>query len=330
VVMSVLFPLALLTHARRRLTAVGLVITATVALLAWMPDAGALWSRLHGARRAAILFGEDGSGTFVLKSERGTFRRRVTVFANGAAHSWIPYGGIHTVLGALPAMLHPHPRNVAVIGLGSGDTLFAIAGRKEIERITCIEIVKPQLPTLARLQRDDPYPGLQAILGDPRIEQVYGDGRLHLMRSARAYDLIEADALWPTSAYAGNLYSQGYFTLLRDRLEPRGLAVTWAPTVRVRNTFVTVFPHVLDYGDIIIGSRDAIVVDVAAMRARVSDPDARRRYAESGVDILALLSPYLDRQPRVFGPADDRSRLVDVNTDLFPRDEFGVPRRVEK
>ena len=338
VVMSALFPLALVTRTRgtsmdasggapRRLATVGVVVAAIIALLVWLPDAGTLWGGLHGARRAAILFDEDGSGTFVLKSERGTFRRRVTVFANGAAHSWIPYGGIHTVLGALPAMLHPDPRDVAVIGLGSGDTLFAIAGRKEIQRITCIEIVKPQLPTLARLQRDEPYAGLQAILDDRRIEQVYGDGRLQLMRSTRAYDVIEADALWPTSAYAGNLYSLGYFTLVRNRLKPRGLAVSWAPTVRVRNTFVIVFPHVLDYGDIVIGSKDAIVVDAAAIRARVSAPDVRRRYAESGVDIVALLSPYLDRQPRVFGPADDRSRLLDVNTDLFPRDEFGVPLR---
>ena len=329
VVMSVLFPLLQLLRSfgsspLRRFAPVAAVLAAIAALLTRMPDARMLWSGLHGARPAAMLFGEDGSGTFVLKSDRGVFRRRVTVFVNGSTHSWIPYGGIHTVLGALPAFLHPNPRDVAVIGLGSGDTLFAIAGRKEVERITCVEIIKPQLETLRRLQREDPYPGLQAILGDPRIEQVYGDGRLYLMRSTGRYDVIEADALRPTSAYAGNLYSFGYFTLLRDRLKPNGIAVSWAPTGRVRNTFINVFPYVLDYGDILIGSREPIALDAAAIRARLTD-DVRGRYTESGVDIVALLAPYLDRQPLLHTPADDRSNRRDINTDLFPKDEFGVP-----
>ena len=43
------------------------------------------------------------------------------------------------------------------------------------------------------------------------------------------------------------------------------------------------------------------------------------------MDIVALLTPYLDRAPRVYGPADDRSHLMDINTDLFPKDEFSVP-----
>ena len=334
VVLSVVFPVLQLVRTSgssgpRRFAPVAAVLAAIAALLAWMPDAATLWGGLHGARPAMMLFGEDGSGTFVLKIDRSVFRRRVTVFVNGSTHSWIPYGGIHTVLGALPAFLHPHPRDVAVIGLGSGDTLFAVAGRPAVERLTCVEIVRPQLATLERLHREQPYPGLGAILGDPRIEQVYGDGRLYLMRSTRRFDLIEADPLWPTSAYAGNLYSHGYFTLLRDRLKPNGIAVSWAPTGRVRNTFINVFPYALDYGDIVIGSREPIAFDADAIRARLTDA-VRARYAESGVDIATLLAPYLDRQPRLHTPADDRSHRGDVNTDLFPKDEFGLPLAIEE
>jgi spermidine synthase len=330
VVLSLLFPVALLVRSaggRSRVRVVSLagVVAAMVLLVVWIPDAARLWAGLHGGRPATILYGEDGSGTFVLKSERGTFRRRVTVFVNGSAHSWIPYGGIHTILGALPAFIHPEPRDVAIIGLGSGDTLFASAARREVERLTCIEIVRPQLPTLERLQREQPYSGLHAILGDRRIEQVYADGRLYLMQARQHYDIIEADALWPTSAYAGNLYSDGYFTLVRDRLKPNGLAVSWAPTRRVRNTFLNVFPHVLDYGDIVIGSRDPIAWDESAIRQRLADERVQDYFEESGVDVLDLLTPYLDRRPRLFTPADDRSMMADVNTDLFPKDEFGLP-----
>jgi spermidine synthase len=145
------------------------------------------------------------------------------------------------------------------------------------------------------------------------------------MRAGKDYDIIEADALRATSAYAGLLYSDAYFGLLRDRLKAGGLAVTWSPTARVHNTFVTVFPHVLSYGDIVVGSNEPIAFDRRAIRARLADPRVQAYYARAVVDIVGLLRPYLDRAPRVYGPSHDRSRLQDINTDLFPKDEFSVP-----
>lgn len=35
----------------------------------------------------------------------------------------IPYENIHTALSFVPAMLHPKPEDVLIIGLGSGNTL---------------------------------------------------------------------------------------------------------------------------------------------------------------------------------------------------------------
>jgi spermidine synthase len=300
------------------------MIAGSACLVAVMPDGPSLWARFHGSTPAFVDVGEDGSGTSVLRTVPGR-APGVVVFANGVGQSWIPYGGIHTVLGALPAFIHPRPRTAAVIGLGSGDTLFGMAGRPDLERITCVEIIRPQLETLSRLLERWRYPGLVAILSDRRIDHVYGDGRLHVMHAEHAYDIIEADALRPTSAYAGLLYSDAYFMLIRDRLKPGGLAVTWSPTVRVHNTFVTVFPHVLSYGDIVLGSNEPIAFDAAAIRGRLADLKVRAYYGHAVVDIVALLTPYLDRAPRVFGPADDRSGMVDVNTDLFPKDEFSVP-----
>jgi spermidine synthase len=108
-------------------------------------------------------------------------------------------------------------------------------------------------------------------------------------------------------------------------LKPGGLAVTWSPTARVHNTFVTVFPHVLSYGDIVLGSNGPIAFDAAAIRRRLAEPEVQAHYKQAVVDIVALLTPYLDRAPRVHGPGDARSTLVDINTDLFPKDEFSVP-----
>ncbi len=297
----------------------GAVVTA-------MPETRTLWAALHGANPHFMFLGEDETGVSLVKLASGAFAdRRAEVFVNGLGQSWLPYGDIHTALGVLPAFLHPDPRDVAVIGLGSGDTVFGLAGRREITRITCVEIVRPQLGTLVSLGRVYDYPGLQHALRDPRVEHVNGDGRIFAMRAGQQFDIIEADALRPGSAFAGNLYSDGYFRLLRDRLRPGGLAVTWAPTPRVRRTFLKVFPHVVMYGDILIGSGSPIYSNSDLIRSRLADPLVVEYYAAAGVDVRSLLRPYIGLPPQRFDESYDRSAIDDINTDLFPRDEFELP-----
>jgi spermidine synthase len=305
-------------------TAVIATVTA-VAVVAAMPQARALWAGLHGVAVNRVVFGEDETGLSLIKLPGGTFGGRSQVFVNGVGQSWMPYGEIHTLLGALPAFVHPNPKEVAIIGLGSGDTLFGLAGRREIERVVCIEIIRSQLDTLRNFDRVYGYAGLKRLLADPRIEHVTGDGRLYAMHVGREFDIIEADALRPGSAYSGNLYSDRYFTLLRDRLKPDGLAVTWAPTPRIQRTFLKVFPHAVAFRDILIGSRSPIQIDFAAIRSRIADPQTIRYYSEAAIDIQRLFEPYLSETPQVFDARLDRSAIVDINTDLFPRDEFAVP-----
>jgi spermidine synthase len=302
-------------------TAAALVLVAlSVAVL--LPSELRLWARLHGTVPQRLVVSEDASGLSVLKADG----RNAVVFVNGIGQSWIPYGNIHTVLGALPAFVHPNPREAAVIGLGSGDTVHALAGRGELSRIVCIEIIRPQLTTLEEWRRRTEYGGLAALLSDPRIEQVAGDGRAYLMNAGRTFDIVEADALRPSSAYSGNLYSTGYFELVRSRLAPGGLAVSWAPTPRVIDTFLHVFPHALGFGDIVIGSNAPIRFDAAEIRERLAAADVQGYYFRAGVNINALLARYLDTPPQILqAGASAPPAPVRLNEDLFPRDEFGVP-----
>lgn len=302
--------------------AVGAVLVGGVILM--MPGRQRLWASLHGTVPARVIVAEDGTGVSVLKGERADFHR-VVVYVNGLGQSWIPYGDIHTVLGALPAFVHPHPRTAAVIGLGSGDTLFGLAARPDLERVTSIEIVAPQLTTLQALTRLSSYPGLLTTTSDPRVEHIVGDGRLYLRRAGRRYDIIEADALRPTSAYSGNLYSDAYFQLLRSHLNPGGLAVTWAPTARVARTFASVFPYVWQQRDIVIGSDTPIEVSPEATLERLRRRSVSDYFVSSGVDIEALLGPYLAGPWRSDGRSHVPSTSADINTDLYPRDEFDIP-----
>jgi spermidine synthase len=269
-----------------------------------------------------VIQAEDSSGVALLKSSPGS--GPTVVFANGLGQSGLPYGGAHAVLGAMPAMVHPHPESVAVIGLGSGDTLFAIGGRAETSTIDSIEIIAPEFDTLRRLDEQSFYPGLRMLLRDGRVRHWFTDGRAFVRTGERRYDIIEADALRPTSAYAGNLFSVEYFELLRSRLNPGGLAVTWTPTPRVVESFVKAFPHVLLFDFFALGSTDPVRFDRSAIEARIQQPFTRDYYARAGINVGELLAPYLNQAPRVYGPEFDRTSLVNVNRDLFPKDEFAV------
>lgn len=324
VALSAVFALSALrwsAHRRRAKASVAVVVALLIVIILLLPSRTTLWAALHGVRSTNILVAEDGSGVSVLKSGSPSFAAGVAVFVNGLGQSYLPYGGIHTELGALPALFHPSPQSAALIGLGSGDTLFAVAGRPELQRIVSIEIVKPQIDTLRDLQARHPYPGLSTVLTDPRIQHVFGDGRLVLKVGGETFDIIEADALRPQSAYAGNLYSREYFELLRRQLKPGGFAVTWAPTPRVTRTFVDVFPHVVGFGGILVGSDRVIPLDRATIEARLVDPRVVNYYSMAGIDIRHLLIPLLNAA-HVFS-ARDAEMSGDRNTDLNPRDEFG-------
>jgi spermidine synthase len=311
-----------LASTRLRAGGVVLAMGAAIALCMVSPSGPTLWARLHGTSPDRILYGEDGSGTSVLKAEESASGPMTVVYINGIGESHLPFGGYHTVLGALPVLLHPDPKAVCIIGLGSGDTLYASGGRPGTESLVLIEILAPQLGTLISLDRSRPTPGLGALLRDPRIDFMSGDGRAFLMRTPRRFDVIQADALRPYAAYAGNLYSYEYFRLLGSRLTPGGFAVSWGPTERTRAAFLRAFPHAAFFGHTLVGSNEPIRWERDVVRQRMREPRVEAYYHRVGIDLEALVGPVVDEGPVVFGPADPRPGFDRVNTDLFPYDEY--------
>jgi spermidine synthase len=294
-------------------------VAAALAIVA-VPDRQTFWARLHGAEPADVTLAEDRTGVALMKARRaGT---QIVLHANGTGQSWLPFSGTHTALGALPAFIHPRPERVAIIGLGAGETAFGAAGREETRIIDSIEIIRPELAVLRAFPARPRFPAVEAILADPRVRHHFTDGRAFLRRSDLRYDVIEADALRPASAYSGNLYSVEYFELVRDHLERGGLAVTWVPTRRVLRTFASVFPFVLVFRDVAVGSATEIPFDRPVVDARLTSAFAARHYARGQMDIAAQLRPYLSSDVLRFDPASDRTPLTDLNHDLWPKDEF--------
>ena len=289
------------------------LVTLVLAALAWaVPGPERLWRRLHGVRSEVklVFFEEDATSVVALTPDEAGWRLSV----NGKGNSWMPYGSGHTLLGAMPATVHPAPLDVAVVGLGSGDTAWASAWRRETRSLTVFEISAPQPRVLWRLLGFMDVPDTRQLLEDPRLRIRIEDGRKALEADSKLYDLIETDATWPETAGSGNLYSVEFFEAAKRRLKPGGVMCTWAPTARVGATFQAVFEHVLETpaGDTLIGSRDPIAFAPEEWSARAAfgtgylGVERARQVAEA----VATLRPA--RPPLPTAP----------NRDLWPRDEY--------
>ncbi len=290
-------------------------VTLLLVALAWaLPGPKPLWRRLHGIQAAVPLafFEEDATSLVALTPDEGGWRLSV----NGKGNSWLPYGSGHTLLGALPATVHAAPRDVAVVGLGSGDTAWASAWRPETRSLTVFEISAPQPRVLWRLLGFVAVVDTRHLLEDPRLRIRIEDGRKALEARDERFDLIEADATWPETAGSGNLYSLEFFRAASQRLRPGGVMCTWAPTPRVVATFRAVFPHALEAegGDVLIGSLEPIAYapETWAARAATATPYLGAARVRDVVQAVAKLRPA--------GPVP----AVSLNRDLWPRDEYAV------
>ena len=240
---------------------------------------------------------------------------------NGKGQGALPFFEGHTLLGAVPAILHGAPRDVAIIGLGTGGTAWASACRPETVSVTVYEIFGPQRRLLNGFRGLELYPPLEGFLRDPRVRIEVADGRNALDHSSREFDLIEADPIFPDRAYSGNLYSVEFFSRCARKLKRGGFVCTWAPTARIYASFHRAFPYVvgLENRSIVVGSNDPIPVEVETWAARATSPAVVSYLGEE------LSQDLLKRVQKCKPLVRTGRRAVDVNHDLFPRDEFLSP-----
>jgi spermidine synthase len=287
-----------------------------LALAAVLPSQDRLWRRLHGTANERALIAEDATGLAAILPRTHDWH----VVVNGKHHSRLPFGGIHTRLGAIPALVHPAPLDVAIIGLGSGDTAWAAGCRRETRSVTVFEISGSQHRLLWSIAKREPLMDLRRFLADPRLDVRLADGRHAIAHGAARYDLIEADALWPYAAYSGNLYSVEFFAECARRLKPGGILCTWTPTPRILASFRTVFRHVAGPGRqiFLLGSNEPFVEDKGAWMARLAEA-ADYLGGERAEEVRTSLAKVV-----VFDESDPPLEGA-LNRDLFPRDEFNSP-----
>jgi spermidine synthase len=205
------------------------------------------------------------------------------------------------LLAHLPLLLHPNPRRVCVIGLGSGVTLGASLTHP-VERADVVEI-SPEVVEASSFFAAENH----NALNDPRTELIVGDGRSHLLLSTEQYDVIISEPSNPWMAGVASLFTREFFLAARARLAPGGILMQWAHTYSISDadlrsivaTFVSVFPAgsawlVAESDLLLVGATGPIAALEDGISAAWSRPGVAADLDEAAVrDPFSVLSLYV-------------------------------------
>ena len=241
------------------------------------------------------------------------------------------------LLGALPVLLHRDPKELCVIGLGSGVTVSSALATGLVRHVDVVEI-SPEVVEASRFFSRETGDVLRA----PAVTLILGDGRSHLRLTKRKYDVIVSEPSNPWMAGVAALFTREFFQAARARLEADGILCQWAHTYDMSDadlrsivrTFAAIFPQstmwrVGDGDLLLIGTtgRD-IESRLAEIRERCLREAITAGLADVGIEPTAaafeLLSLFAGGPAEVVRYGDDAAIQTDDRMAL----EFSAPRAI--
>lgn len=229
----------------------------------------------------------------------------------------------------IPMLVHPDPRKVMVIGLGSGITLGSVMTHP-VDRADCVEI-SPAVVRAAAFFKD----WHDDVTKDPLANIILDDGRNRLLASEETYDVIISEPSKPWISGVSNLFTRESYELYKKRLKPGGIACQWFHYYSMSprdfkitlRTFLSVFPYVqvwnVDNNVFLVGSEEPILIDTSVMAERM-----RRPKVAKDMERVNAETPYLLLGYYMFGEEEAREYVGEgpINTDNLPIIEFSAPR----
>jgi spermidine synthase len=242
---------------------------------------------------------------------------------------------LQRMLGHIPALVHPNPQSVLIVGFGAGVTAGTFVVHPGIRNITICEL-EPLIPPVSTqyFAREN-----YNVLHDPRTQIHYDDARHFILTSKEKFDIITSDPIHPWVKGTSSLYSKQYFELVKQHLNPGGVVTQWVPlyesdeeTVKSElATFFDVFPNGTIWGNdidgdgydiVLLGQAEATHINLDAMQERLGKPE-NQRVARS-LEAVTFRSA-LDLMATYAGRATDLTPWLahaDINDDLSMRLQY--------
>ena len=287
-------------------------------------------------RAGRLLYYREGvAGTVAVRTLTGTMSLAIDgkVDASNAGDMLT-----QRLLAHVPLLLHPDPKQIAILGLGSGVTLGS-ALTHPIDRADVLEI-SSEVAQAARFFDKENH---RAVV-DPRTRMIIGDGRTHLLMTRQNYDVIVSEPSNPWMAGIASLFTREFFQAARDRLAPGGILCQWAHTYDISTsdlksivaTFISVFP---DGSLWLVGDGDVLLIgsNTPIAGGAVREPPLRRIYdawdrpgVRDNLATVGALEPFhLFSMFVADGPALAQwSAGAGIQTDRRMALEFSGPRTV--
>jgi spermidine synthase len=285
---------------------------------------------------ARIEFFRDGKTASVAVVASGTTNAIVTNGKSDAALQMDPDAPpsadetTMAMLAILPLAAHPSPRDIAVIGWGSGmstDLLLASAAPRRVETIE----IERAMHEGARLFGSR----VARAYEDPRSHVVFDDARTYFSTGRKRYDVIVSEPSNPWVSGVGSLFTREFYRLLRGHLQPSGLVVQWLHSYELDDpllmtmlaALLSEFPHVEAYA-----SHGTDIILLAGM-APIGELDLSRLADEpmaGELRRLGLAEPG-DLAARKVGNQDTLAALVSLyatepHSDFHPLVALHAPR----
>jgi spermidine synthase len=241
----------------------------------------------------------------------------------------------HFILKAhLPLMFIEHPKHVLVVGLGLGITTSSIFRHWDVERVDVIELSPGVVKAQQHLKDVN-----QDVLSDPRLVLKIDDGRNYLKFTRKKYDLITADPIHPRISGVGVLYTEEYYRLIRERLNPNGVVLQWMPVYSISKesfetavrTMANIFPNTSVWyvpgHTLLLGMRaeNAPLPDFQIFRRKFAEPEILTDLNRIGInEITDLLKLQILSSNELKKWLEDRQSSK-INTENLTYLEYQTP-----
>jgi spermidine synthase len=221
---------------------------------------------------------------------------------------------LQRMLGHLTTLVPNHPRSVLVIGCGAGVTAGAVSIDPAVEHVTIAEI-EPLVPRVVSTYFSEQN---YDVIRNPKVQVVIDDARHFLLTTDRKFDAITSDPLDPWVKGAATLYTEEFFEVAKQHLNPGGVVTLFVQlyesnTAAVKSevaTFMAAFPDGIVWGNtqngkgydmVLLGQAGPTRIDVDLMEQRLQRPEygeVARSLREIGIDsAVNLLATYAGRGP---------------------------------